>query len=79
MNGWTLIRFVADNPGVWFFHCHMLWHSESGMAMQFVSRLNDMKSWNVPQQSREMCEAPIEELNKGAPPEDSTWFGHAER
>ncbi|KAJ3181996.1 hypothetical protein HDU87_000334 [Geranomyces variabilis] len=20
--GWTVLRFVADNPGVWFFHCH---------------------------------------------------------
>jgi iron transport multicopper oxidase len=22
----TTIRFQADNPGVWFFHCHMEWH-----------------------------------------------------
>ena len=24
--------FVADNPGEWFFHCHNLYHMESGMA-----------------------------------------------
>jgi FtsP/CotA-like multicopper oxidase with cupredoxin domain len=24
--------FVADNPGDWFFHCHNLYHMESGMA-----------------------------------------------
>ena len=76
--GWTLIRFVADNPGAWLFHCHTVWHSESGMAMQFLSRVNDMRGWSVPQQSREMCEAPAEELEKGAPPLDSTWFGHAD-
>ncbi|KAF3441443.1 hypothetical protein FNV43_RR15357 [Rhamnella rubrinervis] len=21
--GWTALRFVADNPGVWLFHCHL--------------------------------------------------------
>ena len=24
--------FVADNPGEWFFHCHLTYHMESGMA-----------------------------------------------
>jgi FtsP/CotA-like multicopper oxidase with cupredoxin domain len=24
--------FVADNPGVWMFHCHELHHAESGMV-----------------------------------------------
>ncbi|KAM0846413.1 hypothetical protein ACQ4PT_055689 [Festuca glaucescens] len=36
MYGWTVIRFVASNPGVWFFHCHTEHHSSSGMAMAFV-------------------------------------------
>jgi len=26
------IEFVADNPGVWFHHCHNLYHMEAGMA-----------------------------------------------
>ena len=25
------IGFVADNPGDWLFHCHMLSHASSGM------------------------------------------------
>ena len=25
------IAFVADNPGKWLFHCHMLAHAASGM------------------------------------------------
>jgi FtsP/CotA-like multicopper oxidase with cupredoxin domain len=25
------IAFVADNPGKWFFHCHMLGHQAGGM------------------------------------------------
>jgi len=31
--GWAAIRFVTTNPGVWFLHCHLESHAESGMAM----------------------------------------------
>ncbi|EMD61359.1 hypothetical protein COCSADRAFT_53777, partial [Bipolaris sorokiniana ND90Pr] len=31
--GWMVISFVADNPGVWAFHCHIGWHSEAGLMM----------------------------------------------
>jgi FtsP/CotA-like multicopper oxidase with cupredoxin domain len=24
--------FVANNPGDWFFHCHLAYHLEAGMA-----------------------------------------------
>jgi FtsP/CotA-like multicopper oxidase with cupredoxin domain len=26
------IAFIADNPGKWLFHCHMLEHHMSGMG-----------------------------------------------
>ena len=26
------VEFDADNPGLWFVHCHVLWHLEAGMA-----------------------------------------------
>lgn len=29
------IAFVADNPGDWLFHCHMLGHAASGMVTRF--------------------------------------------
>jgi hypothetical protein len=28
-----VLRFRADNVGVWLLHCHVLWHSVTGMAM----------------------------------------------
>lgn len=31
--GYVVLRFRADNPGLWLFHCHVLWHLGSGMAM----------------------------------------------
>lgn len=73
--GWLLVRFVADNPGLWLFHCHMVWHGESGMAMQFLSRLDVLKNWTIPEANAGLCEASIKELEKGAPPKDSTWYG----
>ncbi|KAL8172340.1 hypothetical protein V2J09_024144 [Rumex salicifolius] len=36
VNGWPVIRFVADNPGVWIMHCHLDVHITWGLAMAFV-------------------------------------------
>ncbi|XP_046990758.1 laccase-like [Schistocerca americana] len=33
MRGYTVIRFIADNPGYWFFHCHISNHAELGMGV----------------------------------------------
>jgi FtsP/CotA-like multicopper oxidase with cupredoxin domain len=33
--GRVTFEFCADNPGDWFFHCHNLYHMESGMARVF--------------------------------------------
>ncbi|KAN0110207.1 multicopper oxidase [Hyaloscypha variabilis] len=73
--GWLALRFIADNPGVWALHCHMAWHSEAGLVMQFVDRVDTLATWEIPEANRRLCEAPISELKKGAAPEDSTWFG----
>ena len=31
--GFTVIRFLANNPGFWLFHCHLSWHDRIGMGM----------------------------------------------
>ncbi|BAH93742.1 laccase-14 [Oryza sativa Japonica Group] len=33
--GWAVIRFTADNPGVWLMHCHLEAHLPFGLAMAF--------------------------------------------
>ncbi|CDF91894.1 ZYBA0S15-01002g1_1 [Zygosaccharomyces bailii CLIB 213] len=35
-NGHVVLRFKANNPGVWFFHCHVDWHLTQGLAAVFV-------------------------------------------
>mmetsp|Transcript_103067 Transcript_103067/g.204615 ORF Transcript_103067/g.204615 Transcript_103067/m.204615 type:complete len:657 (-) Transcript_103067:82-2052(-) len=32
---WAVIRFKADNPGTWIFHCHMEQHIPTGQIMAF--------------------------------------------
>ncbi|KAL9674459.1 hypothetical protein QQ045_030731 [Rhodiola kirilowii] len=34
--GWVAIRFIADNPGVWFMHCHLEVHTTWGLKMAFL-------------------------------------------
>ncbi|KAL6336647.1 hypothetical protein AAG906_035961 [Vitis piasezkii] len=34
--GWVAIRFHADNPGVWFMHCHLEVHTSWGLKMAWV-------------------------------------------
>ena len=31
--GYVVIRFISNNPGAWFLHCHILVHMIEGMAM----------------------------------------------
>jgi hypothetical protein len=53
----ALIRFVADNPGLWAFHCHISWHMESGLLMQFQTRSDIMKTWELPADVLGLCSA----------------------
>ncbi|KAL4605049.1 hypothetical protein ACB092_09G000500 [Castanea dentata] len=34
--GWLAIRFLSDNPGVWFMHCHLDVHTSWGLRMAWV-------------------------------------------
>ncbi|KAH0943521.1 hypothetical protein HID58_003158 [Brassica napus] len=38
--GWTALRFRADNPGVWAFHCHIESHFFMGMRIVFASGID---------------------------------------
>ncbi|ETI24015.1 hypothetical protein G647_03384 [Cladophialophora carrionii CBS 160.54] len=40
--GYTVIGFETDNPGAWLMHCHIAWHVDGGLALQFVERPGDI-------------------------------------
>lgn len=58
-NGFIVIRFKANNPGVWFFHCHVDWHLEQGLALLLVENPLEIKARNkgIPQNHIDACNA----------------------
>lgn len=30
---YVVLRLQADSPGLWYFHCHIIWHERVGMGM----------------------------------------------
>ncbi|KKA26904.1 hypothetical protein TD95_002122 [Thielaviopsis punctulata] len=56
--GYVVLRFVADNPGVWIFHCHIDWHLSSGLAMIFVEAPDVLQETiTLPQDHIDACKA----------------------
>ncbi|GLJ52121.1 hypothetical protein SUGI_1108570 [Cryptomeria japonica] len=44
VSGWAAIRFYADNPGVWFLHCHIDAHLSWGLSMALLVKDGPGKS-----------------------------------
>ena len=56
--GYFVIRFVADNPGTWLFHCHIDWHLSSGLAMIFIEAPEQMQErLTIPDDHYAVCDA----------------------
>ncbi|KAK1761040.1 iron transport multicopper oxidase fet3 [Echria macrotheca] len=56
--GNIVLRFKADNPGVWLFHCHLEWHVKSGLMATFVEAPLDLqKTLQVPENHYAVCAA----------------------
>ncbi|KAG2628671.1 laccase-25-like [Panicum virgatum] len=47
--GWAVIRFVANNPGMWFMHCHFDAHLDLGLGMVFEVQDGPTVETSVPQ------------------------------
>ncbi|KAI9892924.1 MAG: hypothetical protein M1814_001083 [Vezdaea aestivalis] len=41
--GYIVIAFKADNPGVWLLHCHIAWHASSGLGLQVAENVDRIK------------------------------------
>lgn len=51
--GYAIVRFIADNPGVWFFHCHIEPHMHTGMQGMF--KVGEKKDWIQPPEDFPKC------------------------
>ncbi|KAI1129829.1 Cupredoxin [Nemania abortiva] len=57
-DGNIVLRFRADNPGIWLFHCHIEWHVTSGLIATMVEAPLDLqKSLTIPQNHLDVCAA----------------------
>lgn len=56
--GFFVVRFKANNPGVWFFHCHIEWHIDSGLVATMIEApLELQKTLTIPEDHFAACEA----------------------
>ncbi|PHH66840.1 hypothetical protein CDD81_5972 [Ophiocordyceps australis] len=67
-NGNMVLRYRADNPGVWLFHCHIEWHVVSGLIATFVEApLDVQRQLSIPDDHLAVCrEANVPTLGNAA-------------
>ncbi|EUC57577.1 multi-copper oxidase laccase-like protein, putative, partial [Rhizoctonia solani AG-3 Rhs1AP] len=54
-SSWAVIRFEANNPGVWFMHCHIDWHLAEGFAAVIVIQPDAVAQMSIPSANTAMC------------------------
>jgi FtsP/CotA-like multicopper oxidase with cupredoxin domain len=42
--GHMVMQYTTDNPGVWPFHCHIVWHVSGGLYANMMERPGDIAS-----------------------------------
>lgn len=53
-----VIKFKANNPGIWFFHCHIEWHLLQGLALVIIEDpVNLRKQQTLTQNWKNTCDA----------------------
>lgn len=50
-----VVRFTADNPGVWLFHCHIEWHIEAGLTVTMIEAPEELQHLQIPQDHLQSC------------------------
>ncbi|KAL7418969.1 ferroxidase fet3 [Cryptotrichosporon argae] len=54
--GKVVLRWRADNPGAWFFHCHIDWHLSSGLAAVMIEAPETFQAnTTIPSQMYDHC------------------------
>jgi iron transport multicopper oxidase len=54
----AVLRFKADNPGVWLFHCHIEWHVPLGLSATIIEDpIAIQKELTIPQDHLDACKA----------------------
>jgi iron transport multicopper oxidase len=54
-NSYVVLRFKADNPGVWLFHCHIEWHVEMGLTATVIEAPDRLRGMTFPDDHIDAC------------------------
>ncbi|KAJ4421071.1 hypothetical protein N0V82_003975 [Gnomoniopsis sp. IMI 355080] len=53
--GYIVVQFDPNHPGVWPFHCHIAWHASAGFFMQFIVEPDAVKKLSIPSKVNQTC------------------------
>ncbi|KAG4442994.1 hypothetical protein IFR05_001525 [Cadophora sp. M221] len=56
-NSYAVIRFQANNPGVWLFHCHIEWHVIMGLTATIIEAPELLRGISIPADHKANCDA----------------------
>jgi len=56
-NSYGVVRFQAENPGVWLFHCHIEWHVIMGLSATIIEAPQELAGLPIPADALAACSA----------------------
>ncbi|KAK0118499.1 hypothetical protein ONS95_007390 [Cadophora gregata] len=56
-NSYAVIRFKANNPGVWLIHCHIEWHVIMGLTATIIEAPELLRGISLPADHKANCDA----------------------
>ncbi|KAL8829353.1 MAG: hypothetical protein Q9191_002062 [Dirinaria sp. TL-2023a] len=54
-NGYLVIQYNTDNPGVWPLHCHIAWHVSAGLYINTMEQTPSIKKYQIPSTVAQTC------------------------
>ncbi|GAA6007651.1 uncharacterized protein JCM10292_002841 [Rhodotorula paludigena] len=54
---WVLVRTVTDVPGVFAFHCHIVWHQAQGLLGALIAQPDVIRTFDVPRDNLALCDS----------------------
>ncbi len=54
-NSYAVLRYVANNPGVFLFHCHIEWHVEMGLTATIIEAPDKLRGLTFPEDHINNC------------------------
>ena len=52
---YIVIQYTQDNPGVWFLHCHLVWHLSAGMVVVLLEHPEEYSKIQIPDTVTQTC------------------------